>query len=514
MSDSEDLPPIVIKTKRLHRVVDADSSDEEVSEARGPASYSSSSSAPQMSESRQQQRNVLADTDDEDNDALDHDNHQEQQHEEEQEEKERRESVVEEEVRSLSQAQAMASRYSKEEDDEEEEEVEASRDTRDGCAASKSAPIEDDPVEEDKPSVRSPERSPSPPAREEEEEDRWREDAVSSPERKSSHGSDSYEEEQRASSMSPEPPKAIVKPAVTAAAPANGSGGSNSKPTTPVLSPSSHHERDITKIYTGALVNNSVPSRDASLEKVVRSKPASDITQIYTQSLQREQQSPKLERARGGKPVKDITQLYTAAFNKNEKTTDQLPSPVRPRRNDNITKLYTGGFEKENSSKVNYKFKPNDELTNPKKHNMATVIEREGIREAYTEVMSDNNGVDWAAFVFDEGNNLGVSGKGQDFATFKSFFNPDNRGFGYIKVQTGDEMSKRSKFVFLTWVGNNVSVMKKAKMSTDKLLMKEIIQNLSVEMQVENLHEVSMDHFKAELEKAGGARYGTGVRDM
>ena len=37
-------------------------------------------------------------------------------------------------------------------------------------------------------------------------------------------------------------------------------------------------------------------------------------------------------------------------------------------------------------------------------------------------------------------------------------------------------MSKRSKFVFLTWVGSNVSVMKKAKMSTDKLLMKEIIQ--------------------------------------
>jgi hypothetical protein len=33
-----------------------------------------------------------------------------------------------------------------------------------------------------------------------------------------------------------------------------------------------------------------------------------------------------------------------------------------------------------------------------------------------------------------------------------------------------------------------------------------LLQNLSVEMQVENLHEVSMDHFKAELEKAGGAR--------
>ena len=42
--------------------------------------------------------------------------------------------------------------------------------------------------------------------------------------------------------------------------------------------------------------------------------------------------------------------------------------------------------------------------------------------------------------------------------------------------QTGDEMSKRCKFVFVTWVGPSVSVMKKAKMSTDKALMKDIIQ--------------------------------------
>ena len=37
-------------------------------------------------------------------------------------------------------------------------------------------------------------------------------------------------------------------------------------------------------------------------------------------------------------------------------------------------------------------------------------------------------------------------------------------------------MSKRAKFVFVTWVGPSVSVMKKAKMSTDKALMKDIIQ--------------------------------------
>ena len=37
-------------------------------------------------------------------------------------------------------------------------------------------------------------------------------------------------------------------------------------------------------------------------------------------------------------------------------------------------------------------------------------------------------------------------------------------------------MSKRAKFILVTWVGPNVSVMKKAKMSTDKALMKDVIQ--------------------------------------
>eukprot|EP00092_Neocalanus_flemingeri_P096868 GFUD01123343.1.p1 GENE.GFUD01123343.1~~GFUD01123343.1.p1 ORF type:complete len:238 (+),score=62.34 GFUD01123343.1:103-816(+) len=141
----------------------------------------------------------------------------------------------------------------------------------------------------------------------------------------------------------------------------------------------------------------------------------------------------------------------------------------------------------------------------PKKHNMATAVDKEAIKEAYNEVMADKNGVEWAAFTFTD-NKLGVTATGDDFDSFKSHFGPDDRGFGYIKIMTGDEMSKRSKFVLSTWVGPNVSVMKKAKMSTDKALMKEIIQNLSVELQIENANEFSMDHFKAEVDKAGGAR--------
>ena len=37
-------------------------------------------------------------------------------------------------------------------------------------------------------------------------------------------------------------------------------------------------------------------------------------------------------------------------------------------------------------------------------------------------------------------------------------------------------MSKRAKFVLVTWIGPTVSVMKKAKMSTDKASIKDVVQ--------------------------------------
>ena len=46
------------------------------------------------------------------------------------------------------------------------------------------------------------------------------------------------------------------------------------------------------------------------------------------------------------------------------------------------------------------------------------------------------------------------------------------------KLQSGDEMSKRTKFLFVTWLGPNVSTMKRARLSSDKALVKEIIMVL------------------------------------
>lgn len=47
--------------------------------------------------------------------------------------------------------------------------------------------------------------------------------------------------------------------------------------------------------------------------------------------------------------------------------------------------------------------------------------------------------------------------------------------YSYIRIQMGDELSKRSKFLFLTYIGQEVGVMQRAKMSTDKSIIKDII---------------------------------------
>ena len=43
-----------------------------------------------------------------------------------------------------------------------------------------------------------------------------------------------------------------------------------------------------------------------------------------------------------------------------------------------------------------------------------------------------------------------------------------------MRFETGDEMSRRAKFAFITWIGSSVSPLKKAKVSTDKAFVKKL----------------------------------------
>lgn len=51
----------------------------------------------------------------------------------------------------------------------------------------------------------------------------------------------------------------------------------------------------------------------------------------------------------------------------------------------------------------------------------------------------------------------------------------DARVYAYARFETGDEMSRRAKFAFITWIGPSVSPLKKARVSTDKAFVKQIV---------------------------------------
>ena len=56
------------------------------------------------------------------------------------------------------------------------------------------------------------------------------------------------------------------------------------------------------------------------------------------------------------------------------------------------------------------------------------------------------------------------------------FFADDERAFGYVRLITGDEMSKRSKFALITWIGKSVKPLQKARVSTDKAFVKDVLR--------------------------------------
>lgn len=66
----------------------------------------------------------------------------------------------------------------------------------------------------------------------------------------------------------------------------------------------------------------------------------------------------------------------------------------------------------------------------------------------------------------------------------------DVRLFAFVRFTTGDAMSKRSKFALITWIGEDVSGLQRAKTGTDKTLVKEVVQVMCPAMCQKDHHPV------------------------
>lgn len=139
---------------------------------------------------------------------------------------------------------------------------------------------------------------------------------------------------------------------------------------------------------------------------------------------------------------------------------------------------------------------------------MATV-DKEAMEQAYLDVRDDKTDTNWAVFKYED-KTIVHTESGSDYDEFQGSFQENDRAYGYVRIETGDELSKRAKFAFITWIGESVPALQKAKVSTDKSSVKQIIQSFAVEVLTSDKSELGYDHVKGLVVKAGGANYGTG----
>ena len=136
-------------------------------------------------------------------------------------------------------------------------------------------------------------------------------------------------------------------------------------------------------------------------------------------------------------------------------------------------------------------------------------IEKDDVRDAYMDVRSDSTDTNWALFGY-EGDVIKVTTKGVDFEEISPLLTDEDRAFVFLRVISGDELSKRTKFVLITWCGNSVSPLKRARISADKTVVKSVVESIACEFMFSEKSELNLSHITEDVKKAGGANYGTG----
>ena len=135
------------------------------------------------------------------------------------------------------------------------------------------------------------------------------------------------------------------------------------------------------------------------------------------------------------------------------------------------------------------------------------------IAEAYQAVRNDNDETNWMLITYAEGSNDKVwclAGRGSDgLDGLKALLSDSFIGFGYLRVISGDEMSKRPKFVLIKFVGKQNKLNRKAALNLQRGDVEKVLSQCNVSLEVDTVDELTEEDVMDRVNKAGGAKYGT-----
>jgi len=131
------------------------------------------------------------------------------------------------------------------------------------------------------------------------------------------------------------------------------------------------------------------------------------------------------------------------------------------------------------------------------------------LAEYYQDVRNDTTPTDWCLFGYSsDGKAIEPINKGEDgLEGMKSNLDESKCFFGFLRVTSGDEESKRAKFVFITFGGTRAPVLRRAKMSVHKDSVHKVIKDYAITVHAESVNELDFGQILATVKKAGGADY-------
>eukprot|EP01088_Endostelium_zonatum_P010147 TRINITY_DN234_c1_g1_i1.p1 TRINITY_DN234_c1_g1~~TRINITY_DN234_c1_g1_i1.p1 ORF type:complete len:507 (-),score=126.82 TRINITY_DN234_c1_g1_i1:43-1563(-) len=130
------------------------------------------------------------------------------------------------------------------------------------------------------------------------------------------------------------------------------------------------------------------------------------------------------------------------------------------------------------------------------------------IGEAYRNIKSGKSGDTWVIYGYKSQQKLGVIETGSsDWNSLISHFSDDKILYCYVKLSTGDDLSKRTKFVFVCWVGQKVGTVARARVSVHKGPIKGLLEGISVELYATTKEDLDYRQLLDRVTVAGGAQY-------
>ncbi|WVW83320.1 hypothetical protein I302_105339 [Kwoniella bestiolae CBS 10118] len=133
------------------------------------------------------------------------------------------------------------------------------------------------------------------------------------------------------------------------------------------------------------------------------------------------------------------------------------------------------------------------------------------IAEAYEKIRSNNDETTWLLLDYesDKSNALTLTKTGTgNIEELAKELQPQRASFAYAKIRyENDEHSFREKFVLVIWIGEEVKIMRRAKVSVHLADVKNVLRAYSIEVSASTTSDLKQDDVVTRLRRAGGANY-------